>query len=208
MQCLHCSLKHIAYKRSGIRGECKSKRKHTQPCGIQLDSFQLIRALVCGDVGNQSQKQIRHAPHHPRVTTCFLSTIIYPLGDSNFSLLNCYRTMLGRTFVRAIAGHATRTFASVSKVGVVGLGLMGHGVAQISAQSGFEVVGVESTEEACARGKSLIDTSLSKVQARKVKKGLSTQEEADAEAAEILGRLTTTTDIQALADCDLVIEVP
>jgi len=83
---------------------------------------------------------------------------------------------------------------------------MGHGVAQVSAQSGFEVVAVESTEALCARGKSLIDKSLGKVQGRKVKKGLVTQEEADAEASKILGRLTTTTDIAALADCDLVIE--
>lgn len=114
--------------------------------------------------------------------------------------------MLGRMSA-TVATYTARGFASVSKVGVVGLGLMGHGVAQVSAQSGFEVVGVESTEELCARGKSLIDKSLGKVQGRKVKKGLSTQEEADAEASEILGRLTTTTDLAALADCDLVIEV-
>ena len=106
-----------------------------------------------------------------------------------------------------VAACTARGFASVSKVGVIGLGLMGHGVAQVSAQSGFEVVAVESTEALCARGKSLIDKSLGKVQGRKVKKGLVTQEEANAEASEILGRLTTTTDVEALADCDLVIEV-
>merc|ERR1719174_2857822 len=93
--------------------------------------------------------------------------------------------------------HVARGFASISKVGVLGLGLMGHGVAQISAQSGFEVVAVERSEEFCAHGKSLIDKSLAKVQARKVKKGISTQEEAEAETSEILGRLTVTTELTA-----------
>ena len=109
--------------------------------------------------------------------------------------------------LRVAVNHAARGFASVSKVGVMGLGLMGHGVAQVSAQCGFEVVAVEQTEEFCAHGKSLIDKSLAKVQGRKVKKGVLTQEEADAETSEILGRLTFSTELEAFADCDLIIEV-
>jgi len=108
--------------------------------------------------------------------------------------------------LRVAVNHAARGFASVSKVGVMGLGLMGHGVAQVSAQKGFEVVAVEQTEEFCAHGKSLIDKSLAKVQGRKVKKGVLTQEEADAETSEILGRLTFSTELEAFADCDLIIE--
>lgn len=123
------------------------------------------------------------------------------LTERNMSVLS-RANILGQTLRRAFS-----TGVDVKKVGVIGLGLMGHGVAQISAQSGFEVVGLEATDELCARGQSLIDTSLSKVQGRKVAKGKATQEEADEEEAQIRSRLSTSTDIGALADCDLIIEV-
>jgi 3-hydroxybutyryl-CoA dehydrogenase len=86
----------------------------------------------------------------------------------------------------------------IRKVGVVGLGTMGAGIAQVSVQSGFETIGREVNDELGERGRATIDRYLS----RGVEKGRST--EADRERA--LGRLTLTTELADLADCDLVIE--
>jgi 3-hydroxybutyryl-CoA dehydrogenase len=86
----------------------------------------------------------------------------------------------------------------IRKVGVVGLGTMGAGIAQISVQAGFETVGREVMSEFCARGRDTIDRYLT----RGVEKGRLTQEERDA----ALGRLELHTDLERLADCDLVIE--
>ncbi|HEY6604723.1 MAG TPA: 3-hydroxyacyl-CoA dehydrogenase family protein [Gaiellaceae bacterium] len=86
----------------------------------------------------------------------------------------------------------------VHKVGVVGLGTMGAGIAQVSVQSGFDTIGREVNEELGERGRATIDRYLS----RGVVRGRMT--EADREQA--LGRLTLTTELAGLADCDLVIE--
>ena len=88
--------------------------------------------------------------------------------------------------------------AEIKKVGVVGGGLMGHGIAQVSATAGYDVVLREVDQ-------SVIDKCLGKINkqlARAVEKGKSTQEDADA----VLARITTTTDYGDLAECDLVIE--
>lgn len=86
----------------------------------------------------------------------------------------------------------------IKKVGVVGCGLMGHGIAQVAATAGYDVVVREVSDEMIAKGIGKIEKQL----ARAVEKGRSTQEEADA----IRGRITTTTEYSDLADCDLVIE--
>jgi 3-hydroxybutyryl-CoA dehydrogenase len=86
----------------------------------------------------------------------------------------------------------------IEKVGVLGAGLMGHGIAQVAAQAGYDVVLREVDEAALAKGVSKIEKQLS----RAVEKGKSSQEEADA----VRGRIHGTTDYAELADCDLVIE--
>jgi 3-hydroxybutyryl-CoA dehydrogenase len=86
----------------------------------------------------------------------------------------------------------------IRKVGVLGLGTMGAGIAQVSVQSGFETVGREVNDELGERGRATIDRYLS----RGVEKGRLSAEDRDA----ALGRLTLTTDLGELADCDLVIE--
>jgi len=87
---------------------------------------------------------------------------------------------------------------AISKVGIVGGGLMGHGIAQICAQAGWDVVLREVDDESVAKGIGMIEKQLS----RAVDKGRMEQSEADA----IRGRITETTDYNELADCDLVIE--
>jgi 3-hydroxybutyryl-CoA dehydrogenase len=86
----------------------------------------------------------------------------------------------------------------IRKVGVVGLGTMGAGIAQIAVQSGHETVGREVNQELAERGRATIDRYLT----RGVEKGRLTDEERSA----ALDRLTLTTELSALADCDLVIE--
>ena len=67
-----------------------------------------------------------------------------------------------------------------TKIGFIGLGLMGHGVAQTAMQAGFDVVGLETDPAFLQNGTNLIEGSLKKVHSRAVKKGKATQEEADA----------------------------
>jgi len=84
------------------------------------------------------------------------------------------------------------------KVGVVGLGTMGAGIAQVSVQAGHETIGHEVTSELGERGRATVERYLT----RGVEKGRMTQDERDA----ALGRLALTTELSDLADCDLVIE--
>jgi len=86
----------------------------------------------------------------------------------------------------------------VRKVGVVGLGTMGAGIAQVCVQAGIETVGREVSEELAERARERIAHYLG----RGVEKGRSTPEERDA----ALDRLTTTTELADLAGCQLVVE--
>ncbi|MFF8803743.1 3-hydroxyacyl-CoA dehydrogenase family protein [Streptomyces omiyaensis] len=84
------------------------------------------------------------------------------------------------------------------KLAVIGAGLMGAGIAQVSAQAGWDVVLRDVTDEALTRGTDGIRASYEKF----VTKGKLAA--ADAEAA--LGRITATTDLDAVADADVVVE--
>jgi len=86
----------------------------------------------------------------------------------------------------------------ISKVGVVGCGLMGHGIAQICAQAGWEVVVREVSQEKLDGGLGKISKQL----ARAVEKGKVEQSDVDA----VRGRITPTLEYSDLVDCDLVIE--
>ncbi|QKW09196.1 3-hydroxyacyl-CoA dehydrogenase family protein [Streptomyces sp. NA04227] len=84
------------------------------------------------------------------------------------------------------------------KLAVIGAGLMGSGIAQVSAQAGWDVVLRDVTDAALTRGTDGIEKSYEKF----VAKGK--LEAADAEAA--LARITTSTDLEAVADADIVVE--
>ena len=88
--------------------------------------------------------------------------------------------------------------AKIEKVGVLGAGLMGHGIAQVAAQAGYDVVVREVDDEKLAKGIGKIEKQL----ARAVEKGKAEQADADA----VLGRINGTIDYKDLADRDLVIE--
>jgi 3-hydroxybutyryl-CoA dehydrogenase len=86
----------------------------------------------------------------------------------------------------------------IKKVGVLGCGLMGSGIAQTAAAAGFEVVVREVESELYERGFKGIEKSLAKF----AEKGTITADQQQ----EIRGRLTGTTEFSDLADCDIIIE--
>ena len=86
----------------------------------------------------------------------------------------------------------------IKKVGVVGIGTMGHGITQISAQAGYDVLVIDATDELLKKGMATID----KVMSRNVEKGRVTQEDKDA----VMGRIKPSTKMEDLADRDLVVE--
>lgn len=86
----------------------------------------------------------------------------------------------------------------IKKVGVIGCGLMGSGIAQVSAAAGFETSVCEVSQEIVDRGIASIDKSLAKF----VEKGKLSAEEK----AATMARLNGTTNLEDLSDCDLIIE--
>jgi 3-hydroxyacyl-CoA dehydrogenase len=88
----------------------------------------------------------------------------------------------------------------IKKVGVIGAGLMGHGIAQVAAQGGCDVIVVETDQKALDTGLARIDKSLAKLAEKAKEKG------GSFDPAPVRGRIKGTLDKQALKDCDLVVE--
>ena len=86
----------------------------------------------------------------------------------------------------------------IRKVGVLGCGLMGSGIAQVAATAGFETIVKEVSEDLIVRGFGGIEKSLAKF----AEKGTITADQQK----DIRGRLSGTTSFNALADCDVIIE--
>lgn len=87
----------------------------------------------------------------------------------------------------------------VKKIAVIGSGIMGHGIAQVCATSGYDVVVTDLEDRFLHRGMEAIQTSLARV----VKSAKMT----NVDVAEVLSRIKTTTDLRtAVADADMVVE--
>ena len=87
---------------------------------------------------------------------------------------------------------------TINRVGIIGAGTMGNGIAQVFAQSGYHVRLVDAIAPALDRARSTIEKSLGKF----VEKGKMTAADRDA----TIGRLSTGTDVAALAEVDFVVE--
>ncbi|QZY30208.1 3-hydroxyacyl-CoA dehydrogenase family protein [Nocardioides coralli] len=83
-------------------------------------------------------------------------------------------------------------------VGVIGLGTMGAGIAEVFARNGYSVIGAERDEDGVARGRQHLEHSTG----RAVQRG----KMSEADQATLLGRITLTTELKDLADADLVVE--
>jgi 3-hydroxybutyryl-CoA dehydrogenase len=90
----------------------------------------------------------------------------------------------------------TDRYDDIARVGVVGCGLMGSGIAEVCARAGLEVVVVESDDAAAEAGRRRLEKSLQRAEARG---------KIDS-AAEVLARITVVSDLERLADRDLVVE--
>jgi 3-hydroxybutyryl-CoA dehydrogenase len=88
--------------------------------------------------------------------------------------------------------------AEIKKVGVLGCGLMGSGIAQVAATAGYTTVVRDVSDAVMAKGKAGIGKSLDKF----VEKGKLAAADRDA----VLARLSYVTDVAALKDCDIIIE--
>ncbi len=86
----------------------------------------------------------------------------------------------------------------IKTVGVVGCGLMGSGIAQVAAEAGYRVVVREVSDELLKKGLGKIEGFL--------KKGVDKGKVTPERMKDVMGRLTGTTDLAKLADCDIVIE--
>src|SRR6476659_5943134 len=90
----------------------------------------------------------------------------------------------------------------IKKVGVLGCGLMGSGIAQVAASAGFDVTVLEVEQKFLDKGFAGIEKSLAKFAERPPEKGGITAQQKD----EIRARLKGTTRREDLADCDIIIE--
>src|SRR5215475_15602001 len=87
---------------------------------------------------------------------------------------------------------------SITNVGVIGCGLMGSGIVQVSAQAGFQVLFVEASDDLVKRGLGRLRETL---------EGLASRGKLDAKAKDAaLARITGTTRLHDLSSCDLVVE--
>lgn len=87
---------------------------------------------------------------------------------------------------------------SIQRIGVIGAGLMGNGIAQVSAQAGLAVTMIDVSESAIQKGLATIAATLERL----VHKG----KLSVADRTEVLARIDATTDYEALQDADLAIE--
>ena len=95
---------------------------------------------------------------------------------------------------------------AIAKVGVVGCGLMGSGIAEICAKAGLITVVREVNDELLKKGQERIGASLAKSVKRAIEKEKADPAQAQMAMAQTVGRISYTTSVDALKDCDLVVE--
>jgi len=86
------------------------------------------------------------------------------------------------------------------------MGLMGHGVAQLSAANGFQVTAVDIDKNQLEKGMKMIQDSLAKVAEKEVKTGKVDAPKAKAKVEGVLGKIKASGDVSSLKDCDIIVE--
>lgn len=123
----------------------------------------------------------------------FTSVLMNPSSSAMIRSLFINKEALEKGAVRPAQPDQT-----VKKLGIIGAGMMGAGIAYVSANAGIEVVLIDAKQEAADHGKSHSEAILDK--------GISRKKVTEQKKAEVLGRITATTDYAALAGCDLIVE--
>jgi len=123
----------------------------------------------------------------------FTQVLMNPSSSAMIRSLFINKEALEKGAKRPDAGDQT-----VRKLGVLGAGMMGAGIAHVGANAGIEVVLIDATQEAADRGKAHSEGILDKG----IKRGKVTAEKK----AEVLSRIIATTDYDALKGCDLIVE--
>ncbi|MFA3918275.1 3-hydroxyacyl-CoA dehydrogenase NAD-binding domain-containing protein [Ruegeria hyattellae] len=124
----------------------------------------------------------------------FTNVLMNPSSSAMIRSLFLNKQALEKGAVRP-AGVADQT---VKKLGVLGAGMMGAGIALVSAQAGIEVVLIDRDQAAADKGKAYTEAYLDKG----IKRGKATPEKKEA----MLSRITATPDLAALEGCDLIVE--
>ena len=123
----------------------------------------------------------------------FTSVVLNPVSTNMIRSLFINKQALDKGANRPAVGDER-----VKKVGVLGAGMMGAGIALVSAQAGMQVVLLDQNIEAAERGKAYSAGYMDKG----IKRGKATPEKKEA----LLAQITATTDVNDLAGCDLIIE--
>jgi 3-hydroxyacyl-CoA dehydrogenase/enoyl-CoA hydratase/3-hydroxybutyryl-CoA epimerase len=123
----------------------------------------------------------------------FTKVILDPVSSNMIRSLFINKQALEKGANRPAVGDET-----VKKVGVLGAGMMGAGIALVSAQAGIDVVLLDQNTEAAERGKAYSESYMDKG----IKRGKATSEKKEA----LLAKITASADINDLAGCDLIVE--
>ncbi|MBJ3762618.1 enoyl-CoA hydratase/isomerase family protein [Maribius pontilimi] len=123
----------------------------------------------------------------------FTSVLMNPSSEAMIRSLFINKEALEKGANRPEAPDQT-----VKKVGIMGAGMMGAGIAYVSAQAGIEVVLIDQEQANADKGKAYSEGILDK--------GIQRKKVTEEKKAEVLGRITATTDYDALKGCDLIVE--
>lgn len=111
-----------------------------------------------------------------------------------------------QVLVRTAGLRTLSSVPEINTVGVVGMGLMGHGIAQVAAMAGYQVVAFEKEKKFYDKGLERIETSVNKIAARKVKKEGGDQSQVSAIVKDTLSRVSYIPEVSGFKACDLIIE--
>ena len=178
--------------------------------GMQTPSAMTAFMIASPQIAKNTQ---HNYPAPIAITTCVFEGSQVPIGtalrieSTYFAKLlldpvshNLMRTLfINKGLVDKLAGRPVNVPQSqVKKLGVLGAGMMGAGIAYVSARAGMQVVLLDRTQEVAEKGGAYSRAVLDKEIAR----GRTTQQQAD----ELLSRIEATSDYTCLTGCDLVIE--
>lgn len=182
------------------------------PGGVAFQSAAATQTFT-GATALVAKKTLHNYPAPAAILSCVYEGTLVPI-DKGLEIEAKYFAQLvsspvSRNLIRTMfvnKGAADKLAArpagiektQVRKLGVLGAGMMGAGIAYVSAMRGMEVVLIDSSQELAEKGKAYS----AKLLAKDVEKGRRSQMEVDA----ILARIDATTDYERLAGCDLVIE--